>query len=70
MGLELQTPPFADPFDASNPHHVLETDISGKNWDDSLSEAAAFNCAVLQNHDLFEDSKDMSFTPIGILDHF
>ena len=69
IGLAPETPPFADPFNDSNPHHILETDVVCSGWDDQLSEAAAFNCSILQDFDLFEDAKDMSFTPVGVIDH-
>ena len=47
---------------------MLETDVA--DWNESnLSKAAVHNLTFLQNCDVFEDAKDLSFTPFSVIDH-
>ena len=68
LGFAAETLPFADPFDNTNPHHILETDIPDVQEND-LSERALHNLRTLQYFDLFEDSKTLAFTPSSVVDH-
>ena len=57
-----EEPSWASPFNIENPHNVLETDVNATDAS-TLSKAALHNLTILQNFDLFEDAKCLSFTP-------
>ena len=68
LGFQHQDNAFADPFDNSNLHHILETSMDD---DRKLSQKALINRMQTQYFDCLEDAKteDNSFIPISVLDH-
>ena len=68
LGLARETPSFADPFNPLDPYHVLETEIPDVDVT-QLSTKAVHNMTMMQHYDLFEDAKDLLFTPMSVIDH-